>query len=973
MNDFIPAADPAFRFVRQQYIASLQVTMQAFEHIKTGAQHYHLVADNTENVFLVALRTMPQDSTGVAHILEHTALCGSQRFPVRDPFFMMIRRSLNTFMNAFTSSDWTAYPFASQNRKDFNNLLQVYLDAVFFARLDPLDFAQEGHRLELEKTKSGQSSLVYKGVVYNEMKGAMSSVTSQLWQTLSRYLFPTTTYHYNSGGEPSHIPKLSYDQLMAFYRRHYHPSNAILMTFGNIPACEHQQHFEKYALGRFERQSIDLAVSDEQRYFSPLKVQEGYAVAADDTHSRSHVVVGWLLGSSIDLAGQLQANLLGRVLLDNSASPLRHLLETCGLGSAPSPLCGLEDSNREMAFICGIEGAETNIADLFEQQVLDCLQNVVEQGVSQAQVEAALHQLELSQREIGGDSYPYGLQLILSSLPGAIHGGDALALLNLDAVLKQLHEDIRKPNYIPELIKTLLLDNPHRVRLVLAPDRALAGYRDANEQQRLARLMNTMTTAQRQQIEAQTRALLTRQQQAGDTSSLPKLERDDIPLELTIPEPSLGDSNQHWTFYNQATNGLVYHQLVVDLTTMPQEKMPLLGLLSQLITEVGLANESYLQVQARQASVCGNLAAYISLRGGRTNENDARGFLILSIKGLISQQDAIAQLLAATLVQARFDELRRIRDLVSQLRARKQRSIVQSGHSLAIGAAGQNMSCINQVSYHMSGLAGIKWLQELDDSLTETAALEQLGNELTDLLQNLQAAPQKLVSVAESQYQQQVADSMANQFGHHNTQMPQRLGFTTTDKIIKQVWLTNSQVNFCARVFKTVVTGHADAAPLTILGEVLRNGFLHRTVREQGGAYGGGASQDSSNACFRFYSYRDPRSSETMADFSAAVDWVLGSELTQQHLEEAVLGVISSIDKPGSPAGEALQAYESGLHGRTPAHRQAFRTAILQVSLADLRRVAQQYLINHVANEAVIAPAALLDNPYFDTFEQFQI
>jgi Zn-dependent M16 (insulinase) family peptidase len=199
MNDSIPAADPAFRFVRQQYIASLQVTMQAFEHIKTGAQHYHLAADNTENVFLVALRTMPKDSTGVAHILEHTALCGSQRFPVRDPFFMMIRRSLNTFMNAFTSSDWTAYPFASQNRKDFNNLLEVYLDAVFFARLDPLDFAQEGHRLELEKTKSGQSSLVYKGVVYNEMKGAMSSVTSQLWQTLSRYLFPTTTYHYNSG------------------------------------------------------------------------------------------------------------------------------------------------------------------------------------------------------------------------------------------------------------------------------------------------------------------------------------------------------------------------------------------------------------------------------------------------------------------------------------------------------------------------------------------------------------------------------------------------------------------------------------------------------------------------------------------------------------------------------------------------------------------------------------------------------
>src|SRR5690554_3613124 len=226
------SAHPAFVLLRKEAIPALNLTVEEYEHSATGAQHIHLQADNPENVFLVSLRTVPEDSTGVAHILEHTALCGSERYPVRDPFFMMTRRSLNTFMNALASSDWTAYPFASVNRKDFDNLLDVYLDAVFFSRLDRLDFAQEGHRLEFAELDNPNSDLLYKGVVYNEMKGAMSSVPAQLWQALGQYLYPTTTYHHNSGGDPEHIPDLTYEELKAFYRTHYHPSNAIFMTYG---------------------------------------------------------------------------------------------------------------------------------------------------------------------------------------------------------------------------------------------------------------------------------------------------------------------------------------------------------------------------------------------------------------------------------------------------------------------------------------------------------------------------------------------------------------------------------------------------------------------------------------------------------------------------------------------------------------------------------------------------------------------
>jgi len=331
----VPETHPSFEWIRSEKIDSLNLVVEEFRHKKTGAAHYHLNAEHDENVFLVALRTVPMDDTGVAHMLEHTALCGSRHYPVRDPFFMMIRRSLNSFMNAFTSSDWTAYPFASQNKKDFNNLLDVYLDAVFFSRLHELDFRQEGWRVEFEQADDPDTDLVYKGVVFNEMKGAMSSPTSVLWQEATKNLFPTTTYHYNSGGDPEHIPDLSYEQLKAFYETHYHPSNAVFMTFGNIPAVEHQARFDDKALQHFERLDKVIEVADEQRYSEPKNFEARYPLDKAEQGDRTHIVMAWLLGRSIDTMENLRSNLMTSVLLDNSASPLLNALETTDLGSAP--------------------------------------------------------------------------------------------------------------------------------------------------------------------------------------------------------------------------------------------------------------------------------------------------------------------------------------------------------------------------------------------------------------------------------------------------------------------------------------------------------------------------------------------------------------------------------------------------------------------------------------------------------------
>ena len=955
-----PVAHPAFEFVRNHTLESLKVTVEEYRHRVTGAQHVHLAADNNENVFLVALRTVPQDSTGVAHILEHTALCGSQKYPVRDPFFMMVRRSLNTFMNAFTSSDWTAYPFASQNRKDYYNLLDVYLDAVFFSRLDELDFAQEGHRVEFAEPENPQSDLVFKGVVFNEMKGAMSSVGSQLWHTLCKYLYPTTTYHYNSGGEPEHIPDLSYAQLRDFYRTHYHPSNAIFMTYGDIPAAELQAKFEAQALHKFDQLDEVISVPDEKRYHAPVNVEEAYPVDdEDDLEHKTHVVVSWLLGKTTNLDEALEAQLLSNILLDNSASPLQQALETSELGQAPSPLCGLDDSSREMAFVCGLEGTRLEDVAKVEALILDTLTKVAEEGVAQEQIEASLHQLELSQREVGGDGYPYGLQLILHALTAATHRGDPVAQLDIDNALKALRAKVENPEFVQQAVRKWLLDNPHRVRLTLRPDTQMNSRIQAAETARLAAMKAAMSDDQKQAVIQQAKALQARQLQVDDESILPKVGLEDIPPQLHYTPGSREAINGFpLRRYSAGTNGLVYQQITCKMPALSEAQLQTLSFYCICLTELGVGDKDYLASQRWQAEVVGSISAFSSIRGAGDDVQAIDAYITLSAKALNRNSGAMNDLMQATLQQVRFDELGRIRELIAQNRARREQSITGHGHSLAMTAACAGMSPAAKVSHELSGMAGIAAVKALDSRLDDAAALANFAQQLAGIHQLVLAAPKQFLIVGEQEQLDSLRDQLAARWPEASPApgfMPFSLPPVSTQ--VREAWITNTQVNFCAKAYPTVSVDHPDAAPLTVLGGFLRNGFLHRAIREQGGAYGGGASQDSNTASFRFYSYRDPRLVETLGDFDAALDWLASSELSAQALEEAILGVIGSIDKPGSPAGEAKSTYQAELFGRSRELREQFRNRVVAVTLADLKRVAATYLAPEKASIAVITHA----------------
>lgn len=956
MNAMNPQAHPAFEFLRSERIESLNIEVAEYRHRNTGAQHVHITADNTENVFLVALRTVPKDSTGVAHILEHTALCGSEKYPVRDPFFMMIRRSLNTFMNAFTSSDWTAYPFASQNKKDYNNLLDVYLDAVFFSRLDELDFAQEGHRVEFAEPDNADSPLVYKGVVFNEMKGAMSSVPSTLWHTLCKYLYPTTTYHYNSGGEPECIPDLTHEQLKAFYQTHYHPSNSIFMTYGDTPAAELQATFEEQALARFEPLDVEISVPDEQRYQEPIAVEEAYAFNEEgSTDNKTHIILSWLLGKATDLEASMEAHLLCSILLDNSASPLQKALETTGLGTSPSPLCGLDDSQRELCFVCGIEGSEADRAEDLEKMVLAVLQDVADNGIPQEQVEASLHQLELQQREIGGDGYPYGLQLILTALTSATHRGDSIALLNLDPVLEKLRTNIQDPNYIKQLARDLLLDNPHRVRLTMTPDAELSAQKDEAEAERLAAIKDSLSEKEKQAVIDKANILNERQQQKDDESVLPKVGLEDIPLEMAYVAAS--DKHEHplpMTSYGAGTNGLVYQQVIMPLPAFTEQQLNLLPVYGNCLTELGVGQKDYLATQLWQSQICGGISAYASARGMPDNEQSLSGHLTLSAKGLASNQSAMTELMQGTLEQVRFDELPRIRELIAQTRARRESSVTGSGHSLAMTAASSGTSPGAKLSHQWGGLEGIRQIKQLDTGLDNDGELASLADQLSEIHQLVLTAPREFLVVGEAEKFKGYHQAIHQHFSQKTNPEFTAFGQPALHQQIAELWKTSTQVNFCAKSYPTVSMAHPDAAALTVLGGFLRNGYLHRAIREQGGAYGGGAGQDSNIAAFRFFSYRDPRIDGTLNDFDQSLIWLQNEKHDWSQVEQAILGVISSIDKPSSPAGEAKQTFHAELYGRTREVRELFRNQVKAVTLADLQRVAATYLIEDKSSTAVI-------------------
>ena len=941
-----------FNLEDQKYIKLLDLNAQIYTESKFNCKHIHLDSKSDEKVFMVAFRTIPEDSTGVAHILEHTALCGSKKYPVRDPFFMMIRRSLNTFMNAFTSSDWTAYPFATQNDKDFNNLLSVYLDSSFFPNLDELDFLQEGHRLEFSESNNLDSDLEIKGVVFNEMKGAMSSISSQLWHGLSRHLYNSTTYKHNSGGDPENIIDLTHDYLVDFHKKHYHPSNATFFTFGNVNPTEIQDFINKNVLENFEPSDEIIGVKNEDRISEPKTITEYYNPMPEDEENH-HVVLSWLLGESHNPVELLESYLVSNILLDNSASPLRKTLENTKLGKSLSPLTGLEADHKELVFAAGLEGVGSNKQIEVEKLILDCLKDVVSKGISEELVQSSLHQLEIKQREITGSGMPYGLQIMLSCLPACIHNDDPLKVLDLDSSFDVIKESLKKERYIEQLIEDKIINNQHRINYCLAPDINFNSKKEKKIQEKISEKSKNLSANDKKRIIELAKNLKARQEKSDNPEILPKVTKEDIPKSREYAKSqSFEDDNKNF-YYKVGTNGITYHSIILPCDPLTQDEFKIASLFTNTLTDVGIGDKSYEDIQKIQSAVTGGISASFTLIPNENQSAHSLGLKITS-KSLEENENKMQDLMIDTAKNSNFSDKNRIKDMLNFISSDNEKSLIQNGHVLSMSNAAAQINNISSTNDFASGLNFITNTNSLSKNIEKDSNLDQYIEILNSIKNKICPIPSYSFTASSLNLDQsQINFSFDNQDNAFNVQNY----FDIQQESIG--WITGAQVTYCAEAFPTVDFFHDDAPVLSVLGAVLRNGYLHSAIREKGGAYGSGAMQDSNNRVFKFFSYRDPRCSETFEEFKKSREWSL-KNISQEQLDEGILGIISSIDKPLSPFGEAMSDFSMNLDKKDLEARLRIRSLVKNCTLDDLINVSQKYLFNE-SKRSIIAGENYVD------------
>ncbi len=943
-----------YRILRTVELPEINSFYYKLEHIATCAQHIHIQNDDTENTFSVAFKTVPKDSSGVAHILEHTVLCGSEKFPVRDPFFSMLKRSLNTFMNAFTASDWTMYPFTTQNKKDFYNLMDVYLDAAFFPNLDELSFRQEGHRLEIDETSEGTdpSTLVFKGVVYNEMRGAMSSQDQVMVRSILNGMYPETTYHFNSGGDPAIIPDLTYQGLKDFHSRHYHPSNAFFFTYGHLPLSNHLEFIQNKILSKFDCIDPDTDVPSQARWTHPKKVSYAYPLAENENPDhKCQVAVAWLTADIKDSFEVLSLTLLEQILLGNPASPLRMALIESKLGTALSDGTGFDADNRDTLFSCGLKGSSNSSADEIETLIFQVLNDLVDNGIDSQMIESAIHQIEFHRKEITNTPYPYGLRLLLAFSASWFHGGEPDRILQFDTDLKTLRKALSRGQFFENQIKKYFLDNPHRMLMTLEPDQMMTRKMDAQTTTKLSLIRKDMTSADLEAIAHQTGALKALQETEENLSILPTLALEDIPPDIETVQASSEHEKTPAICYRMPTSGIFYFTAIAGAGTLPDHLTPLVPFFCSAFSKVGTALQPYADIARLIHRYTGGIG--MSVRAGTRFDAASTCLSFISFDGkcLNRNMENMFQIINELFFQYAFSDRARLKSLLLEYQAGMESMIVQNGHRLAISMASRSFSPASVLNEAWHGIHQLQTLKNitgrLPDEDEEGETLQHLANDLRQIGQRLFSADNVQTAIIGENDSLVQAVDLASAF-HEGFDTGSGGGFkppdiSTDSKLPREGWSTSSSVSFVARTFKTERMIHEDAPALAVISKILRSMYLHREIREKGGAYGGFALYNAEDGLFSLASYRDPHICATFKAFDGSVSFIKSGSYSEEDIKEAILQVCSEIDKPNTPGTAAKKAFYRKLMGLSDDARQRYKSKLLSLTRRHIIDAAEKY------------------------------
>jgi Zn-dependent M16 (insulinase) family peptidase len=928
-----------FKLLREQALRELNSTARFYRHAKTGCELLSLVSDDENKVFGVNFRTPPPDSTGVAHILEHAVLCGSRKYPVKEPFVELMKSSLNTFLNAMTFPDKTCYPVASQHLRDFYNLIDVYLDAVFYPRITLNTFQQEGWHYELDAV---DAPLVYKGVVFNEMKGSYSSPDDMLNEFSQRSLFSDTVYGLDSGGDPRHIPDLTYADFKAFHRLYYHPSNARLFFYGDDDPDERLRLLDSW-LSAFDPIAVDSMPTLQKRFSAPQRLTRTFVADADESGAdrKAMATVNWMIDQSPDAETDLGIGILEHILIGTPASPLRKALVDSGLGEDIAGR-GLDDQFLQPMLSVGLKGIDPSGAEKVEALVLKTLRALVDKGIDRMTVEASLNTIEFRLRENNFGSFPRGIAAMLRSLRTWLYDRDPLAPLAFEAPLRSLKTRIVEGEpYFENLIAGNLLDNPHRTTLMLRPDPEQADREAAAERQRLDAARAVMS---RSDLEALVEATCTlkRLQETPDPpealATIPTLALEDLPRrDKVIPIEVTRVADTQVLYHDLATNGVLYLDLGFDLHVLPADLLPYVPLFARALLETGAGRQDFVSLSQRIGRTTGGIRPKVWI-SAVLDSQIAAARLFLRAKAVPEKGAELLAILSDVLFGAHLDNQERLQQLVLEEKASRESSLVPRGSHFVDMRLRANLHEADWAEEQIGGVSYLWFLRELADGFeaswpTLRAAMERIRSLLVTragMLCNV------TINAASWRFEPELASFLAALPLSPVAQSPWRIG----DGPSSEALTIPASVNYVGKGANLYRLGFRPSGAAHVVVKYLRTTWLWDKVRVQGGAYGGFCALDHRSGNFTFLSYRDPNLLETLDIYDQTPGFLKRAEPDKTELTRSIIGTIGDIDAYQLPDAKGYTSMQRHLTGETDEIRQRRRDEILGANVADFRAFA---------------------------------
>ncbi|OWB71144.1 hypothetical protein B5S31_g828 [[Candida] boidinii] len=950
-------------------VPELNLTAIDLSHKRTGAKHLHIDRQDKNNVFSIIFKTNPPNSTGLPHILEHTTLCGSENYPVRDPFFKMLNRSLSNFMNAMTGHDYTFYPFATTNKVDFKNLMNVYLDSTLRPLLKEEDFYQEGWRLENEVTNDKKSDLNFKGVVYNEMKGQLSDSSYYFWIKFQESIYPSLN---NSGGDPTKMTNLNYTDLVEFHSRFYHPSNARTYTYGNIPLKEHLTKineefsiFGKRNNNTVVKQPIDLSEIKEVSVGGPVDPM----IPLDSQYKTS---LTWFTGKPENVYESFLLKILSTLLMDGHSSPLYQKLIESGLSTDFTINSGMDPMTAVNFFTIGLQGINEEVSKNLQQHVIKSLEEAKLEGFSPDKIKAIIHQLELSRKV---ENASFGLSLLNSLVPGWVNNNDPLLSLEWNKIINQFNEDYSKQGskLLTDLIDKYFIDKPY-FKYEMVPDESLPEKTIEEEQERLKSKVDSLSSEDKDVLYERGLKLLEKQTEKEDLSCLPTLSVSDIAREgdfSKINHRILNDNNSELqTRTSSKANGISYFRAQKTLTSdeLPQELIKYLPLFTQCLTNLGTHDKSMATLEDQIKLYTGGLNASTFVHGSL--EDPSVPYLKFGLSGLSldGNFEKLLSLWTELLNETNFNNIPKLSTLIKSISTDNLSDVVSSGHGYARTYASSFISPVYKLKETLGGIEQVKFLSELGkieaDGLVAQEVVPKL-EKIKEIILNGSGFKYSLTSSRESiktgeseinKFNSKLSSFKTHKIDPYDIKLREEFSNSTNTNFKNYVQIP-AQVSFASMAYPGVSYLNKDGASLQILSQLLTFKYLHSEIREKGGAYGGGATYDGLNGIFNYYSYRDPTPFQSVNVFKDApnvvVEKIKSGEISLEDLDQSKLTIFQKVDAPISVEQEGMSMFNYGIDDEV---RQERREALLEVELEDVIECAEKYDTENTS-ESIIGSA----------------